>query len=363
MVSTVKTGTINMPKILRHMSHRTNNVREVVFQRDAIYDKDYAKFRKDDASAAELSGPPVTFGYESSSTADATFTKTQTSGTVTHRYTSTPELTIGGLQVLQTPVISRSGMLESTGHRITGACKFYTPTLATIKQLNNFGETTQFDEFETYDKFIDIERIIYNPPDSAANDNTNDFPTMWNGTWELVTGQTLKGYEIDRLQFKLRRTKINEGTTTWNSIRADKIDLIRIYDDSDAVITLEPTSDALAPRIGQITGATPAWATFDIPIRDLTVSDKISYYLDGYRLEFNVTAVGFDLDKMEGDTNTVKKIDIVFADKVNLEFKDVYLYKAVEWHIESIKDYRDEYMLIQAVRTRGDRTSRRRAYG
>jgi hypothetical protein len=39
MVSTVNTGSLNMPKLLRHMSSRTNNVREVVFQRDAIFSK------------------------------------------------------------------------------------------------------------------------------------------------------------------------------------------------------------------------------------------------------------------------------------------------------------------------------------
>ena len=356
MVSTVGLGSVNMPKLLRHMSSRTNNVREVVFQRDAIYDKDYAKFKKDDATAAELSGPPVNFGYETSSTADATFTKTQDSGTVTHRYTSTPELTIGGLKVLQTPVISRSGVLERTGHRISGECDFYTPSLSTIRQLDNFSETTQFDEFESYDKFIDMERIIYNPADSAANDNTN---YMWDDEWDLFTGQTLAGYEMDRLQFKLRRTKTNDATSTWNGILTDKIEDIRIYDDSDAVITLEPTSDALAPRIGP----NNTWNTFDIPIRDLTVGDKLSYYINGNRLEFNVTAVGFDLDKMEGDTNTVKQIQIRFPDKVNLEFKDVYLYKSAEWRVESIKDYRDEYMEVAAVRVRGDRTSRRRAYG
>ncbi len=75
MVSTVKQGTINMPKILRHLSHRTSNVREVLFQRDAIYDKDYAQFKKDDSNEAELSGPPVNFGYESSSTTPASLTK------------------------------------------------------------------------------------------------------------------------------------------------------------------------------------------------------------------------------------------------------------------------------------------------
>ena len=47
----------------------------------------------------------------------------------------------------------------------------------------------------------------------------------------------------------------------------------------------------------------------------------------------------------------------------SVELKDIYLYKEAEWRIESIKDYRDEYMQIAAVRVRGDRTSRRRAYG
>ena len=36
---TVNTGTINMPSLLRQLSHRTNNVRDVVFQRDAIFNK------------------------------------------------------------------------------------------------------------------------------------------------------------------------------------------------------------------------------------------------------------------------------------------------------------------------------------
>ena len=46
-----------------------------------------------------------------------------------------------------------------------------------------------------------------------------------------------------------------------------------------------------------------------------------------------------------------------------VEIKDVYVYKSAEWRVEEITDYRDEYMEIGAVRVRGDRTSRRRAYG
>jgi hypothetical protein len=46
-----------------------------------------------------------------------------------------------------------------------------------------------------------------------------------------------------------------------------------------------------------------------------------------------------------------------------VELKDIYLYKEAEWRIEAIKDYRDEYMEIGAVRVRGDRGSRRRTHG
>ena len=47
----------------------------------------------------------------------------------------------------------------------------------------------------------------------------------------------------------------------------------------------------------------------------------------------------------------------------SVELKDIYLYKEAEWRVETIRDFRDEYMEIGAVRVRGDRTSRRRAYG
>ena len=138
MVSTVKTGSLNMPKILGHMSHRTSNVRDIVFQRDAIFNKS-TKTTKADSSS--LSGPAVNFGYESS------LNTTVAAGSDTVYHTISPELVLLGLKVLQTPIISRSGRLERTGARISGECKFYTPSLATIRQLDNFGETNQFDEF------------------------------------------------------------------------------------------------------------------------------------------------------------------------------------------------------------------------
>ena len=339
MVSTVKQGTINMPKILRHLSHRTNNVREVVFQRDAIYDKDFAKFRKDDSDEAELSGPPVNFGYESSSTTPASFDKVQDSGTITHRYINTPELTIGGLKVLQTPVISRSGKLERTGARISGECTFYTPSLTTIKQLDNFSETTQFDEFESYDKFIDIERAVYTPSD-IENKSVGHTTTTIN----ISSGSTYNpGYEVDRIRFKIKA-----------GVALSSITLNGKEGDADKTLVWTAT-DAFTPT---------DWVLIDLPIRDITAGTTKEIQVNGIGKTFTANPVTLNVDKLSGDSNNYLSSLIITTLSSNLtELKDINIYKSAEWSLNTIKDYRDEYMLIKAVRVRGDRTSRRRAYG
>ena len=327
MVSTVNTGTINMPKILRQMRHRTSNVRDVLFQRDAIFDKDTKTTKADDS---DLSGPAVNFGYEKS-------TNTSMSGsadnTVYHK--STPELVIGGLKVLQTPIISRSGKLERTGARISGECKFYTPSLATIRQLDNFGETNQFDEFETYDKFIDIERAVYTPSDITSTGNQ---------TITISTGSTYNpGYEIDRIQFKVK-TADNITSITLNGTEGGSGKSV-VWTATD---TCTPTD----------------WLLIDLPIRDITASSTKEVYQNGTGLTFTASTVTLDVDKLYGDNNNyLSSLVIATSSSSAIELKDINIYKSAEWSLDTIKDYRDEYMIVKALRVRGDRTSRRRAYG
>ena len=327
MVSTVNTGSLNMPKLLRQMRHRTSNVRDVVFQRDAIFDKDTKTTKADDSA---LSGPAVNFGYEKS-------TNTSMSGsaanTVYHK--STPELVIGGLKVLQTPVISRSGRLERTGARISGECKFYTPSLATIRQLDNFSETNQFDEFEAYDKFIDIERAVHTPSDITSTGNQ---------TITISSGSTYNpGYEIDRIQFKVK-TADNITSITLNGKEGG----------SDKAVVWTAT-DTCTPT---------DWLLIDLPIRDIPASDTKEVYQNGTGLTFTASTVTLDVDKLYGDNNNyLSSLIIATSSSNSIELKDINIYKSAEWSLETIKDYRDEYMLIKAVRVRGDRTSRRRAYG
>jgi hypothetical protein len=333
MVSTVNTGSINMPKLLRHMSYRTSNVREVVFQRDAIFNKSTRTTKdinKDGTRTDALSGPAVNFGYETS-----TNTTINGSAADTVYHLTTPELMIGGLKVLQTPVISRSGTLERTGARISGECKFYTPSLATIRQLDNFSETTQFDEFEAYDKFIDIERAVYKPSDITSTGNQ---------TITISSGSTYNpGYTVDRIRFKVK-TADNITSITLNGKEGDA-DKSLVWTATD---TCTPTD----------------WLLIDLPIRDITASSTKEVYQNGTGLTFTASTVTLDVDKLYGDNeNYLSSLVIATSSSNSIELKDINIYKSAEWSLESIKDYRDEYMIIEAVRVRGDRTSRRRTHG
>ena len=153
MASAVNVGSINFPKMMRHISHRSSQVRDLTFIRDAIKQKDI----KTTKSGGTLAGPAVSFGYEKSSSDAASL------GTDTAYHASSPEIVLPGLTMLQSPIVSRRGRLEKTGHRISGACTFYAPPLDYIKALDNFKDTVAFSELESYDKLIDIERVIQNP--------------------------------------------------------------------------------------------------------------------------------------------------------------------------------------------------------
>ena len=332
MVSAVNVGSINMPKMLRHMRHRSSQVRDLTFVRDEIKQKDIKTTK---VGGSTLSGPAVSFGYEKSSSAAAT------AGTDTAYHAESPEIVLPGLSMLQSPIVSRRGRLEKTGYRISGACTFYAPSADYIQNLDNFGETVDFGELESYDKLYDMEKIIY-----KANTFTSS---------SAATSHTIKtfddktaGYQVDRLQFKIKTS----GTTQ------PLIGITLNGRASNAVRSLKWG--------GSLTLSSSAYITVDVPLRDIAATDTTSIYKDGIRTAFTASTDNtiLDLDKLYGDsTNELSSLIISLQSSASVELKDIYLYKEAEWRIESIKDYRDEYMKIAAVRVRGDRASRRRAYG
>ena len=327
-MSNLKLGSVNMPKLRRQMRHRTSQVRDLVFIRDPIY----RKSTKTTKSGGTLAGPAVNFGYEQDSYA------AQSEGTNAASNADSPELIIPGLKCLQSPIFSRQGELERTGHRITGQCTFYAPSLDYILALDNFSEgdlKAQFNELETYDKLIDIERVIYTAPSYSATNTSHTIKTF---------DDKSAGYQLDRLQFKIKSgttlTKIalsgNEGGTTKSLTWS-----------------------------GSLALSSSEYITIDVPLRNIEASDTTSVYKDGVRTELTAGTDNtiLDIDKLYG-ASTYDLLSLVLTTSSGLvELKDIYFYKEAEWRIQSIKDYRDEYMEIGAVRVRGDRGSRRRAYG
>ena len=332
MVSTVNLGSVNFPKLMRHLGHRTNQVRDLVFNRDPIYRKSTkATGATSDTLGAgtALSGPAVNFGYEENSFAD------QTKSGDNPYHTNSPELILPGLKAIQSPIKSRSGKLERTGHRISGSCKFYMPSLDYIKALDNFSETTQFDEIETYDKLLDMERVLLNPSDVSATQSTTVF-TFADGT---------SGYEADRIQFKIKTS----GTLDYMTL---------VGNENGSATSLKWD--------GTLALSSSAFTTIDIPIRDIAVGDTTTIYKDGTPTTFTAATNNtiLNLDKLYGSsTYDLKRFVVELVDSAAVEIKDVYVYKSAEWRVEAITDYRDEYMEVAAVRVRGERTSRRRAYG
>jgi hypothetical protein len=204
-----------------------------------------------------------------------------------------------------------------------------------IRALDNFSETTQFDELETYDKLIDIERIIYDIDDYSATTTSHTIKTF---------ADTAAGYEVDRLQFKIK-----SGTTLT------KIALTG----NDGGTTKSLTWS------GSLALSSSEYITIDVPLKDIAANDITSVYKDGTRTAFTAGTDNtiLDIDKLHG-ASTYDLSSLVLTTSSGLvELKEIYLYKEAEWRIETIKDYRDEYMEIGAVRVRGERTSRRRAYG
>ena len=188
------------------------------------------------------------------------------------------------------------------------------------------------------DKFLDMERIIQNPADVTSTGQQ---------TIDLSPGSTYPaGYEIDRIQFKIKTDTTSGGDLVYFKLTG--IDTTEKHITWTATDTFSPTN----------------WVTVDLPLRDVSTDDTKEIYIGGAAKTFTATST-LDLDRLKGGVSTsyLSSLIIDISGSASVELKDIYLYKSAEWSIETIRDYRDEYIQVEALRVRGDRTSRRRAYG
>jgi len=315
-----------MGRILRNMRYHTNQSRKVVFYRPPQFTTD-------------------NYGVETTTIA-----------------TSGAEMVIPDLPALIRPSITSDYQLQRSGHNIVGAARIYTPNLATIKGFANFNQANdaQFNEIEGWDRLIDVNRYIYTVPTNAttawtsgttadvtfASDGQTITATLgsdYYGDFYYTTGAT-NTLEADRIQFQIKASgasnialinckSMNGGTQNGNY-----------------AITYTPASLSIP---------TGSWLTVDLPFASGSVASGSSIYLNGTRHAVTITT-GSSFN-YEADFR-----DFVFnvsgaASGNKVMVREIKYYKSIRWMVQAVRDYNDDYVIYECVRTRGKSDKNRRA--
>ncbi|MDP6584964.1 MAG: hypothetical protein QF535_09925, partial [Anaerolineales bacterium] len=217
----------------------TKQVKDLVFIRDPVFRKNVKTRKADDVT--ELAGPPVSFGYSQGSSADEFDTQVtiEQGGHGEHGgrisdvafHIDSPPLVIPNIMAFQSPIES-GGDIERSGFRGSGTCKFYIPSFEQLKQAEPLFNAAQFTDFETYDKFIEMDKVIYSHPEISITEESSisiplnspvmatekDYDWVDSYGYDLVDYLTqdpifssggISGIEIDRVQFKIKMSGSN----------------------------------------------------------------------------------------------------------------------------------------------------------
>ena len=290
---TVKPGSINMGRILRHMAQRTNQSRKVTFYRAPLYTTD-------------------DYGVEGGVEAEA-------------------EIQLPGLPALIRPALTADYRRQRSGQNIIGAGRVYTANLSTIKGMPNFNQDNNenFNEIEGWDKFIDISRDIYQIPTSTTTGWTPEDGSLSSDGQSLTLNGGVDGdrnldysgsvsniLEADRLTFKITTSGTND--LTLKSIRYWTSSGSNYMVDNDYRANYSMLADFLTPPIYK----NSKWLTVDMPVYPIAdvVSKGTSVYSSGTRYPVTVTAG----DKF---TNTQKftKFQFTFGSGTTFSIKDIDL--------------------------------------
>jgi hypothetical protein len=307
----VRPGALNMNRVFRALRYRSEQAQYVTYHRPAIYKTD------------DYGVPSGTVGSQ--------------------------ELLLPDLPAIIRPAITADYSEERLGSNIIGAARIYTPNITTIKNYANFDQdnNTDFNEIEGWDRLITNYRTIFNPPTSGTtnwtttngvitSDGESVTNTLTANGQLLYTATSKNALEADRIRFKIK----TNFTLTLTNFKTTNI--------SDEVLTYSPTA---------LTVPSGAWLTVDVPY--ISGSSATSVYRDGTRYATTVAGT-YDYEK------NLKLFELNYTGYTGvtntLQIKEVEFYKSVSWHVHSLKDMTDGYIIFNCVRTKGRYDSRRRAY-
>jgi hypothetical protein len=314
----VRPGALNMNRVFRALRYRTEQAQHVTYHRPAIYKTD------------NYGVPSGTIGSD--------------------------EILLPDLPAIIRPTVTADYQQERQGNNIIGAARIYTPNMETIKNFDNFNQdnNTDFNEIEGWDRLITNYRTIFSVPTSATGNWTAESGSVASDTEAITTTLTGNGYirytatsknalEADRLRFRIK-TNFTLTLSTFT--------VLNIGDASAGV-----SAQTLTYTPSSLTVPSGTWLTIDVPY--ISGSATTSIYRNGtryattiggtYDYEYNVNQLTLNYTGFTSTSNTV-------------QIKEVEFYKSVSWHVHSLKDMTDGYIIFNCVRTTGRDDARRRAY-
>ena len=316
----VRPGALNMNRVFRALRYRTEQAKYVTFHRPPIYQTD------------DYGVPSGTIGSN--------------------------EILIPDLPAVIRPAITADYSNERYGTNIIGAARIYTPNIETIKNYANFDQddnNTDFNEIEGWDKLITNYRTVYNvwTDDTALTSGSNQY--AWTNTGGTLTSD---GESVNVSGASTVMTYTTTGNK--NILEADRLRFKIKTDDTNLVLTtvvLTNTDDeTLTYTPAALTVTEDKWLTVDVPFVSGTTDTSI--YQGGTRYS---TTIGGTYD-YETDLKTIVFNYTGPGSANNVQLKAVEFYKSVSWHVHSLKDMTDGYIIFNCVRTRGRSDSKRRAY-
>ena len=173
------------------------------------------------------------------------------------------------------------------------------------------------DLLNTENKLLDVERIIQNPSNVSATQQTTVF----------TFADETAGYEADRIQFKIKTS----GTLDYMTLVGN-----------------EDSSTTSLKWDGTLALSSSAFTIIDIPIRDIAVGDTTTIYKDGTGTTFTAATNNtiLDVDKLYGSsTHELTRFVIELTASAAVEIKDIYLYKSAEWRVETIRDFTSDFVV------------------
>jgi hypothetical protein len=328
----VRPGALNMNRVFRALRYRTEQAQKVTYHRLPIYDTD-------------------SYGVPTGTSA------------------AKPELLLPDLPAIIRPAVTADYAKERAGNNIIGAARIYTPNITTIKNYPNFDQAnnSEFNEIEGWDRLITNYRTIYALPIYSGTTQTTPNTGWTSGSADVTF--TTEGEYITATLGTVYDGSFYFATSATNTLEADRL---RFQIKADAAVKLTNfktyNGEPRASGANYATTYTPAtmniptssWLTIDVPWITGSVSNGTSIYQSGTRYATTVTSgSSFDYEADFRDFE-IEVSGAASGNKVYL--RNIEFYKSVSWHVHSLKDMTDGYIIFNCVRTRGRSDSKRRAY-